>query len=96
MPPACAKWALRISRATPCDAWRDWHANATNAAQLSETLAREHDRALLFRTLATLRSDLPLFTSVDDLQWTGPTPAFEAMAKRLETAKKPPAPDAKK
>jgi len=69
--------------------WRDWHANATNAAQLAETLVRERDRALLFRTLARLRTDLPLFKKVDELKWKGPTPAFEAMAKRLETSKGP-------
>jgi len=69
----------------PAD-WREWHANATNPARLSQTLADERERALLFRTLATLRSDVPLFTNVDELKWTGPTPAFEAMAARLEGA----------
>ena len=66
--------------------WRDWHANATNAARLSETLARERERALLFRTLATLRADLPLFQNVDELKWTGPTPAFAALAKTFDAA----------
>jgi 5'-3' exonuclease len=64
--------------------WRDWHANATSAARLAETLARERERALLFRTLATLHTDIALFESVDELEWRGPTPAFEAMAARLE------------
>jgi hypothetical protein len=40
----------------------------------------------LFRTLATLRSDIPLFDSVDQLQWTGPTPAFASLAERLDAA----------
>jgi hypothetical protein len=53
---------------------------------LSATLARERDQALLFRTLATLRSDLPLFDSVDALEWKGPTPAFAALAARFEAA----------
>ena len=71
--------------------WRDWHANATNAARLAETLVREGERALLFRTLATLRSDLPLFKNVEELKWTGPTPEFSAMAARLEgTTPRPP------
>jgi 5'-3' exonuclease len=64
--------------------WRDWHANASNPARLAQTLADQRSRALLFRTLATLRSDIPLFKNVDELKWTGPTPAFEAMAARLE------------
>jgi 5'-3' exonuclease len=66
--------------------WRDWHANATNAPRLADTLARERDRALLFRTLATLKDDLPLFGNVDELRWTGPTPAFEALAKAFDRA----------
>ena len=66
--------------------WRDWHANATNAPRLAQVLAAERERAMLFRTLATLRSDLPLFGSVDELRWTGPTPAFAAMAAQFDKA----------
>ncbi len=65
---------------------RDWHANATNPARLAATLAADRDKALLFRTLATLRSDLPLFTNVDDLRWTGPKPEFASLASRLDAA----------
>jgi hypothetical protein len=49
-----------------------------------EDAGRSARLALLFRTLATLRSDVPLFKNVDELKWTGPTPAFAAMAARLE------------
>src|SRR5262245_14353236 len=55
----------------PAD-WREWHVNASNAGALSATLARERDRALLFRTLATLRTDIDLFDSVDELRWQRP------------------------
>ena len=58
------------------------------------TLARERDRAFLFRDLATLRTDLPLFDSVDDLKWNGPTPAFAPLAARLDAAAKTAARDA--
>ncbi len=68
------------------DDYREWHVNATSPARLAETLARERDRAYLFRTLARLRDDLPLFENVDDLKWTGPTPAFAALAKRFDAA----------
>jgi 5'-3' exonuclease len=68
--------------AIPAD-WREWHVNVTSPARLSLTLARERDRAFLFRDLATLRTDIDLFRSVDDLKWKGPTPAFKAMAARL-------------
>jgi len=64
----------------------DWHVNAANAGSLAATLVRERDRAFLFRTLATLRTDLPLFGSVDELQWGGPTPAFAELGARLDAA----------
>ena len=64
--------------------WREWHVNATNASALARTLARERDRAILFRTLATLRTDIDLFESVDELQWKGPTPAFTSLAARVD------------
>src|SRR5947208_3364454 len=41
------------------------------------------ERALLFKTLATLRTDAPLFKDVDELRWTGATASFESMAKRI-------------
>ena len=75
------------------DDWRQWHANASNPARLAETLARERDRALLFRTLATLRSDLPLFDDVAALRWTGPTREFAARAARMDAAAGRPAGD---
>ncbi len=51
------------------DDWRDWHVNAASPAALARTLIAERDRALLFRTLATLRTDIPLFDDVDQLRW---------------------------
>jgi 5'-3' exonuclease len=63
---------------------REWRANVVNGHQLAETLAAQRDRALLFRKLATLRSDLKLFKNVDELKWTGPTPAFEKLARMLD------------
>jgi 5'-3' exonuclease len=39
--------------------------------------------ALLFKNLATLRIDAPLFKNVDELRWRGPTPAFAAFAKKI-------------
>lgn len=69
----------------PAD-WRDWHVNVTGASKLADTLSREHDRALLFRKLATLRTDIPLFDNIDQLRWNGPTPTFAALAARLDAA----------
>jgi len=72
--------------AIPSDA-RDWGVNAANPGRLALTLVRERDRAFLFRNLATLRTDIPLFESVEDLRWTGPTPAFAERAAQLDIAR---------
>jgi hypothetical protein len=66
--------------------WRDWHVNAASPAALAQTLAASRDRALLFRTLATLRTDIPLFADVEALRWTGPTAAFAPLAAELNSA----------
>jgi 5'-3' exonuclease len=66
---------------------RDWHVNVTNAATLADTLVRDREKAFLFRTLATLKTDIPLFKNVDELRWNGPTPAFDALGKLLDEAK---------
>ena len=66
--------------------WREWRVNAANASTLATTLSREHDRALLFRTLATLRTGVALFDDVDQLRWNGPTPGLDAIAARFDAA----------
>jgi len=66
--------------------WREWHVNVTGASTLAATLSQEWDHAVLFRTLATLRTDIPLFEDVEQLRWKGPTPAFAALAARLDAA----------
>ena len=48
-----------------------------------DVLKQRHDDALLFKRLATLRSDYPAFEEIDELRWRGPTPAFAALAERL-------------
>jgi hypothetical protein len=52
-----------------------------------ETLGANREMALLFKTLATLRTDAPLFTDVDELRWTRATPAFPAVAEKLGEAR---------
>ena len=66
---------------------REWRVNATNASALAGTLRREWDSALLFRTLATLRTDIALFEDVEQLRWNGPTPGFDTLAARLDKAR---------
>ena len=47
-------------------------------------LGERRDLALLFKNLATLRSDAPLFDNVDQLQWRGPTRSFASLAQRIQ------------
>jgi 5'-3' exonuclease len=69
------------------DDWRTWGVNAASPAALSATLARDRERAYLFRDLATLRTEIPLFEDVEDLRWSGPTEAFRELAERMDRAR---------
>ena len=66
-----------------CDP-RDWQVSVSNPRGLSEVLNSKRDLAFLFRDLGTLRTDLPLFATVDDLLWKGPMTAFHRLADRLD------------
>jgi 5'-3' exonuclease len=93
--PGLAGWGAKSSAAVlakfghlesiPAD-WREWSVNVASAGALAHTLSQERDRALLFRTLATLRTDIALFDDVDQLRWNGPTPAFADLAARFDAA----------
>jgi 5'-3' exonuclease len=93
--PGLAGWGAKSSAAVlakfghleaiPKDS-REWHVNANNAGALADTLRRELDHALLFRTLATLRTDIALFEDVEQLRWNGPKPEFETIAAELDSA----------
>jgi 5'-3' exonuclease len=66
--------------------WRDWHVNAASPASLAATLARDREYAYLFRTLATLRTDVDVFEDVEQLRWSGPTERFAALAAEFDSA----------
>jgi hypothetical protein len=65
--------------------WRAWHASIRSAQRLSTSLFSSWTEALLFRTLATLRLDVPVFDKVDDLRWTGPRASFEEQCRRMKS-----------
>jgi 5'-3' exonuclease len=48
-----------------------------------EVLGDRRPDALLYKQLATLRADAPLFRDVDEIRWSGPTPEFPAVAAKL-------------
>ncbi|HEY7864026.1 MAG TPA: 5'-3' exonuclease H3TH domain-containing protein [Thermoanaerobaculia bacterium] len=52
-----------------------------------EALGEERERVLLFKVLATLRDDAPLFDDVEALRWRGATPAFSAFADKIGDAR---------
>jgi 5'-3' exonuclease len=50
----------------------------------AESLGGNRELALLFKRLATLRDDAPLFDDVDELRWRGPAASFDAMAAKID------------
>jgi 5'-3' exonuclease len=68
--------------------WRQWPVKISGAARLADTLIREHQLALLFKNLATLRRDVAVFDSVDELLWKGPRPEFTELAQHLDPTAK--------
>ncbi|MEO8453224.1 MAG: 5'-3' exonuclease H3TH domain-containing protein [Gemmatimonadota bacterium] len=70
IPPNAAQWAVPVR----------------GAERLSEALETHRELAMLFKTLATLRADAPVFGAVDELRWSGPNPEFEQSAAALGAA----------
>lgn len=65
--------------------WCEWHPSIKKARTLSESLFNQWNDALLFRTLATLRLDVPVFETVEELRWQGPRPNFEEYCVRMKS-----------
>jgi 5'-3' exonuclease len=64
-----------------------WNVRVSGAGTLAATLRDNWDQALLFRDLATLRTEIPLFESVEELRWVKPTDAWPLLEARLKSAK---------
>jgi 5'-3' exonuclease len=84
--PGIPGWGVKAAALTLCQYrhlegipkdWRQWHASIRKARPLCESLFSGWDDALLFRSLATLRRDVPVFDTLGDLRWSGPRPEFE-------------------
>ena len=65
--------------------WRRWNPSIRGAQRLAGVLSEQWNDALLFRTLATLKLDVPVFETVDELQWKGPRPEFERYCQRMDS-----------
>ena len=61
----------------------DWEVKVRGAKTLAANLEAQREDALLYKRLATLRTDVPPTESLDDLRWTGPSAELSAMADRL-------------
>jgi 5'-3' exonuclease len=69
--------------------WQQWDPSIKKARRLSEALFSAWDDALLFRTLATLRLDVPVFEKVDELYWQGPHDNFEEVCRSMKAINMP-------
>jgi 5'-3' exonuclease len=65
--------------------WREWDPSIRKARLLSESLFNGWNDALLFRTLATLRLDVPVFDDLDVLRWNGPNIEFDQFCHRMRS-----------
>jgi 5'-3' exonuclease len=65
--------------------FRAWPSSIRGAQRLSGSLFTYWTDALLFRTLATLRLDAPVFDTVDELRWSGPRETFEEQCRRMKS-----------
>jgi 5'-3' exonuclease len=91
--PGVAGWGAKAAAVTlsryrhleeiPKD-WRKWHPSISRARTLSEALFKSWNDALLFRTLATLRLDVPVFDTIEDLCWKGPRSTFDRLSNRMK------------
>ncbi|HLJ44421.1 MAG TPA: 5'-3' exonuclease H3TH domain-containing protein [Bryobacteraceae bacterium] len=66
--------------------WHEWPSSIPNARRLSTSLFSSWNDALLFRTLATLRTEVSVFETIDDLRWKGPQPRFEEQCRSMGSA----------
>ena len=62
----------------------EWRVDVRNSYTLARNLSEQRDLALLFKTLATLRTDARLFATSDELRWRGPAKEFAKFAESIE------------
>lgn len=65
--------------------WRIWPPSMRGAQRLAAVLFGQWEDAVLYRTLATLRLDVPVFESLDELRWAGPRVDFGGWCERLRS-----------
>jgi 5'-3' exonuclease len=93
--PGVERWGMRSAAAVlarfrhleaiPDDA-ADWQVPVRGAEALAASLREHRADARLYKRLATLRTDVPLAESLDDLRWRGPTADLPALCRELDYA----------
>jgi len=91
--PGIARWGAKSASAVLAefvhlenisDDHLDWGVKVRGGASLAQNLREHRDDAMLYRTLATLRTDVPIVESLDELRWKGPDrSALEALCEEL-------------
>jgi 5'-3' exonuclease len=72
--------AVRFQQASRVD---QWDVSVRGARRLLDNFTAHREQAFLYRRLTTLRSDVPLTESLDDLRWKGPQEDFEELCQEL-------------
>lgn len=81
---AAAVLAAHVHVESIPDDHEDWNVKVRGAATLASNLRERREDAMLYRRLATLRTDAPIDESLDELRWTGPNRAeLEALCAEL-------------
>lgn len=62
----------------------EWAVEIRGAKGLATSLREHWEDALLFRDLATLRTDADVFDNIDELRWRGPKESFSALCERMD------------
>jgi 5'-3' exonuclease len=91
--PGVARWGAKSAAAVLgelghleqiSDDHEQWGVKVRGAATLAKNLSEHREDAMLYRKLATLREDVPIEESLEDLRWTGADrPALEALCEEI-------------
>ncbi|OUV78724.1 MAG: flap endonuclease [Acidimicrobiaceae bacterium TMED130] len=64
--------------------FNEWIPQVRSSQKLSETLNDDYELALLFKLIATIDYDAPIFETVDDLRWSGPKQNYDAFLRSID------------
>lgn len=90
--PGVPKWGAKSAstmlfhyghlEAIPADS-DEWQVKLRGAKSLAESLRHHGEEVMLYRTLATLRTDVPIAEELEDLRWRGPDSGLQAFCREI-------------